>query len=108
TLSMRGRCTRTGDTVTCPDASVKTRFTPAYFPAGLVTVVPSKPINCGPVQVADRFVSAKLPAPSEIVAPEHPVVLPLPSLPSIETVTPASDVSNQSDMTVRPRMVVVT
>jgi hypothetical protein len=39
--------------------------------------------------------------------PVQPVLLPLPSLPNIVTVTPASEVSIGSEITVRPRKEVV-
>ena len=82
-------------------------FTPAYLPAGDVTVVPLYPINCGPTHMAERLRRAKLPAPSETVLPVHPVVLPFPSRPSIETVTPVRGVSEESETTVLPRKEVV-
>src|SRR5260370_15524159 len=82
-------------------------FTPAYWPTGAVTVEPLNPTNCGPTHIAARLTRAKLPAPSETVLPVHPVVLPFPSLPNMETVTPASGVSSESDTTVRPRKDVV-
>src|ERR1039458_3776816 len=87
TLSMRGKWTNTGAAVTCPEVSVKIRFTPAYLPDGAVAVVPSKPINCGPVHAIGRLPRAKLPAASDIaVWPVQPVVFPLPSLPRAVTV----------------------
>ena len=105
---MRGRWTRTGEAVTCPCASVKTRFKPANLPAGLVAVVPSNPMSCGPVHCIGRFVSRKLPAESATAEwPVHPVLFPLPSNPSVVTVTPASGVSRESETTVRPSSVVV-
>src|SRR5579871_4947001 len=107
TLSMRGRCTSTGDVVTWPAVKVKTRLTPAYLPGGLVAVVPLNPTSCGPTHVGGRFASRKLPPPSETAPPAHPVVLPLPSFPNMVMVTPASGVSRESETTVRPRRDVV-
>src|ERR1039458_8793601 len=87
---------------------VNTRLTPAYFPAGDVTVLPLKENSCGPVQEFGRLVNAKLPAPSETVdCPIQPVVLPLPSCPTEVTVTPVNGVSRLSAAVVRPRSVVV-
>src|ERR1019366_5979132 len=60
------------------------------------------------MQPAGNCVSAKLPDPSDSVCPVHGVLLPLPSRPSIVTVTPASAVFFPSSTTARPRNVVVT
>src|SRR5271165_7220726 len=82
-------------------------FTPAYLPAGDVTVVPSKPTNCGPVHPDGKLFSTKFPEASENVLPEHGVVPPLPFDPSIVTFTFASEVSGLSLTTVRPTKLVV-
>jgi hypothetical protein len=87
---------------------VNTSWTPAYFPAGEVTVLPLKENNCGPVHAIGRLVKAKLPAPSDVVAcPMQPVLLPLPSWPTDVMLTPVSGVSRLSAAVVRPRSEVV-
>ena len=87
---------------------MKTKFTPAYFPAGDVAVVPLKPTNCGPVQASGRLLRAKFPAASDtVVKLMQVVVFPLPSFPNVVMVTPASGVSVASATTVRPTSEVV-
>jgi len=55
-----------------------------------------------PFHRLDRRESRKLPAASDTVLPEHVVVPPLPFLPSMVIVTPASGASSASETTVRP------
>ena len=81
---------------------MNTRSTPAYLPAGDVTLFPPNATSCGPMQLDDNPVSAKFPEASEIVDPVQPVVEPPPFRPIIVTVTPASDVSAPLSTTVRP------